>query len=125
TEPHLVAGGLTNYWGYNTLGFFAPDARYATEQARRAGPAAVLAELRDAVHALHEAGIEVLLDVVYNHTCEGGLTGQHLSWRGLDSAVYYAHDGGAPATLADVTGTGGTLDFRRTEVVRMTLDSLR
>ena len=124
-EPHLVEKGLTNYWGYSTLGFFAPHAPFATAAARAQGPAAVLAELRTAVHALHEAGLEVLLDVVYNHTCEGGLPGQHLSWRGLDSSVYYAHDGGAPATLADVTGTGNTLDFRRTEVVRMTLDSLR
>ena len=85
----------------------------------------MLDELRSAVHALHEAGLEVLLDVVYNHTCEGGLPGQHLSWRGLDSAAYYLHDGGAPAALVDVTGTGNTLDFRRTEVVRMTMDSLR
>ena len=67
----------------------------------------------------------MLLDVVYNHTCEGGLPGQHLSWRGLDNAAYYLHNGGAPAALDDVTGTGNTLDFRRPEVVRMTLDSLR
>ena len=125
SEPHLVAKGLTNYWGYSTLGFFAPHAPYATAAARAAGPAAVLDELRTAVHALHEAGIEVLLDVVYNHTCEGGLDGQHLSWRGLDSAVYYLHDGGHPAALADVTGTGSSLDFRRPEVVRLALDSLR
>ena len=125
SEPHLVEKGLTNYWGYSTLGFFAPHAAFATAAAQAAGPAAVLAELRGAVHALHEAGLEVLLDVVYNHTCEGGLPGQHLSWRGLDNATYYAHDGGAPAALADVTGTGNTLDFRRAEVVRMTLDSLR
>ncbi|GEA85037.1 glycogen debranching protein GlgX [Cellulomonas gelida] len=125
SEPHLVARGLRNFWGYSTLGFFAPEPRYATAAARAAGPAAVLAELRGAVHALHEAGIEVLLDVVYNHTCEGGNPGQHVSWRGLDNTLYYWHDGGVPANLADVTGTGNTLDFRRTEVVRMTLDSLR
>ena len=125
SEPHLVAKGLTNYWGYSTLGFFAPHAAYATAAARAAGPAAVLAEVRSAVHALHDAGIEVLLDVVYNHTAEGGLPGQHLSWRGLDSTMYYVHDGGLPAALADVTGTGNTLDFRRSAVVRMTLDSLR
>ncbi len=125
SEPHLVAQGLRNYWGYSTLGFFAPEPRYATAAARAAGPGAVLAELRGAVHALHAAGIEVLLDVVYNHTCEGGNPGQHVSWRGLDNTLYYWHDGGVPATLADVTGTGNTLDFRRTEVVRMTLDSLR
>ena len=125
SEPHLVDKGLVNYWGYSTLGFFAPHAPYATAAARAAGPAAVLDELRTAVHALHEAGIEVLLDVVYNHTCEGGLAGQHLSWRGLDSAAYYLHDGAHPAALADVTGTGNTLDFRRPEVVRLALDSLR
>ncbi|MEV7972362.1 glycogen debranching protein GlgX [Cellulomonas sp. NPDC089187] len=124
-EPHLVERGLTNYWGYNTLGFFAPDPRWASAAARAAGPAAVLAELRTAVHRLHEAGIEVLLDVVYNHTSEGGLGGQHLSLRGLDSAVYYLHDGGHPAALADVTGCGNSLDFRRPEVVRLALDSLR
>ncbi len=125
SEPHLVAKGLTNYWGYSTLGFFAPHAAYATAAARAAGPAAVLAEVRQTVHALHEAGLEVLLDVVYNHTCEGGTDGQHLSWRGLDSSYYYAHGGAVPATLADVTGTGNTLDFRRTGVVHMTLNSLR
>jgi isoamylase len=125
SEPHLVDKGLTNYWGYSTLGFFAPHAAYATAAAQEQGPAAVLAELRTAIHALHEAGIEVLLDVVYNHTCEGGLPGQHVSWRGLDSTMYYVHDGGYPAALADVTGTGNTLDFRRSAVVRMTLDSLR
>lgn len=125
SEPHLVAKGLTNYWGYATLGFFAPHAAYATAAARAAGPVAVLAELRGTVHALHAAGLEVLLDVVYNHTCEGGLPGQHVSWRGLDHAYYYAHDGGVPATLVDVTGTGNALDFRRTGVVGLTLDSLR
>ncbi|UZN04490.1 glycogen debranching protein GlgX [Cellulomonas sp. S1-8] len=125
SEPHLEAKGLTNYWGYSTLGFFAPHAAYATAAARAAGPAAVLAELRATVHALHEAGLEVLLDVVYNHTCEGGLPGQHVSLRGLDNAYYYAHDGAVPATLVDVTGTGNSLDFRRTGVVALTLDSLR
>ncbi|GIG30687.1 glycogen operon protein GlgX homolog [Cellulomonas marina] len=124
-EPHLVAKGLRNYWGYSTLGFFAPHAAYATAAARAAGPAAVLAELRTTVHALHEAGLEVLLDVVYNHTAEGGQGGQHLSWRGLDNSLYYLHDGNVPATYADVTGTGSTLDFRRTAVVRLALDSLR
>lgn len=125
SEPHLVDKGLTNYWGYSTLGFFAPEARYATAAARAAGPAAVLAEVRAAVHALHEAGLEVLLDVVYNHTAEGGNPGQHLSWRGLDNTLYYRHDGAVPASLADVTGTGNTLDFRRAEVVHLALGSLR
>jgi glycogen operon protein len=125
TEPHLHAKGLTNYWGYNTLGFFAPHAPYATAAARAAGPAAVLDEVRAAVYALHAAGLEVICDVVYNHTCEGSLAGQHVSWRGLDNAVYYLADGGAPASLVDVTGVGNTLDFRRAEVVRLALDSMR
>lgn len=125
SEPHLIDKGLTNYWGYSSLGFFAPHAAFATAAAQEAGPAAVLDELRTAIHTLHAAGLEVLLDVVYNHTCEGGLPGQHLSWRGLDNAAYYLHNGGAPASLDDMTGTGNTLDFRRPEVVRMMLDSLR
>jgi glycogen operon protein len=125
TEPHLVAKGLTNYWGYSTLGFFTPHPAYATAAARAAGPAAVLDELRAAVHQLHAAGLEVLLDVVYNHTCEGGIDGQHVSWRGLDNAMFYMHDGNIPASLVDVTGTGAALDFRRPEVIRLALDSLR
>jgi glycogen operon protein len=125
SEPHLIAKGLSNYWGYSTLGFFTPHAPYASARARVEGPAAILAEIRSAVHALHEAGIEVILDVVYNHTCEGGVTGQHLSWRGLDNSLYYQHDGSIPATLVDVTGTGNSLDFRRREVVHLAMDSLR
>ena len=125
SEPHLVARGLTNYWGYQTLGYFAPHAAYATRAAREAGPAAVLDEVRGMVHLLHDAGIEVLLDVVYNHTCEGGDDALHVSWRGLDNAGYYLHDGASPAALADVTGTGNSLDFRRPRVVQLALDSLR
>ncbi|WP_235915470.1 glycogen debranching protein GlgX [Puerhibacterium puerhi] len=125
SEPRLVAHGLRNYWGYSTLGFFAPEARYATAAARAAGPAAVLDEVRGMVHLLHEAGIEVVLDVVYNHTCEGGDDQLHVSWRGLDNPAYYLHDGASPAALADVTGTGNSLDFRRVRVVQMALDSLR
>jgi isoamylase len=124
-EPHLVARGLTNYWGYNTLGFFAPHAAYATQAAQAAGPDAVLREIKGMVRLLHAAGIEVVLDVVYNHTCEGGTDGPHLSWRGLDPTVYYLHDGGSPARFADVTGCGNSLDFRRPRVVQMALDSLR
>ncbi len=124
-EPHLVDKGLTNYWGYNTLGFFAPHAPYATASAQAAGAGAVLAEVKGAVGLLHAAGIEVLLDVVYNHTCEGGDGGQHISWRGLDTTGYYLHDGGLPARFADVTGCGNSLDFRRPRVVQMALDSLR
>ena len=125
SEPHLVARGLTNYWGYNTLGFFAPHAGYATEQARAAGPGAVLSEVKGMVRLLHAAGIEVVLDVVYNHTCEGGTDGPQLSWRGLDPTVYYLHHGTTPARFADLTGCGNTLDFRRPRVVQLALDSLR
>ncbi|WP_454043265.1 glycogen debranching protein GlgX [Cellulosimicrobium sp. Marseille-Q8652] len=124
-EPHLLASGRTNYWGYSTLGFFAPHAAYATRAAQDAGPGAVLDEVRGMVHLLHEAGLEVLLDVVHNHTCEGGADGYHLAWRGLDNPLYYLHDGATPARLADVTGTGNSLDFRRPAVVRAALDSLR
>ncbi|WP_324649822.1 glycogen debranching protein GlgX [Georgenia sp. H159] len=124
-EPFLLERGLTNYWGYNTLGFLAPEPSYATRAAQEEGPAAVLDEVRGMVHLLHEAGIEVLLDVVYNHTCEGGDGGPTLSWRGLDNTEYYMHDGVRPAHMVDVTGTGNSLDFRRTRVVQLTLDSLR
>ncbi len=125
SEPHLVHRGLSNYWGYNTLGFFAPEPRLATAAARQAGAQAVLAEVKGMVRLLHEAGLEVLLDVVYNHTCEGGTDGPQLSWRGLDPTVYYLHDGATPARFADLTGCGNTLDFRRPRVVQMALDSLR
>ena len=125
SEPHLISKGLTNYWGYNTLGFFAPHAPYATAAAQAAGPGAVLDEVKGMVQLLHEAGLEVILDVVYNHTCEGGEPGQQLSWRGLDNSAYYLHDGGAPARLVDVTGCGNSLDFRRPRVVQLALDSLR
>jgi isoamylase len=124
-EPHLTERGLVNYWGYNTLGFFAPHAAYATRAAQEAGAQAVLAEVKGMVRLLHQAGIEVLLDVVYNHTCEGGTDGLHLSWRGLDPTVYYLHDGGSPARFADVTGCGNSLDFRSPRVVQLVLDSLR
>ncbi|MBC7550645.1 MAG: glycogen debranching protein GlgX [Cellulomonas sp.] len=125
SEPHLIDKSLTNYWGYNTAGFFAPHEAYATAASRAAGAGAVLAEVKGAVELLHEAGLEVILDVVYNHTCEGGDGGQHVSWRGLDNTVYYLHDGGTPARFADVTGCGNSLDFRRPSVIQMTLDSLR
>jgi glycogen operon protein len=125
SEPHLLEAGLSNYWGYNTFAFFAPDPGYATAAARAAGAQAVLAEVKGMVRLLHEAGIEVILDVVYNHTCEGGTNGPHLSWRGLDPTVYYVHDGATPARFADLTGCGNTLDFRRPRVVQMALDSLR
>jgi len=97
-EEPLVQRGLTNYWGYNTLGFFAPHHAYATTAAQAAGPGAVLAEFKGMVERLHAAGLEVILDVVYNHTSESGADGPHLSFKGLDSTVYYLHDGATPAT---------------------------
>ncbi len=124
-EPFLLERGLTNYWGYNTLGFLAPEPTYATRAAQQHGAAAVLDEVRGMVQLLHDAGIEVILDVVYNHTAEGGDGGPALSWRGLDNTEYYLHDGVRPAHLVDVTGTGNSLDFRRTRVVQLALDSLR
>ncbi|BDZ42997.1 glycogen operon protein GlgX homolog [Paraoerskovia sediminicola] len=124
-EPHLVAKGLDNYWGYSTIGFFAPHAAYATQAAQDAGASAVLDEVRGMVHLLHEAGIEVILDVVYNHTGEAGDDGPHLSFRGFDDTSYYAHDDADPVRYADVTGTGNTLDLTHPRVVQLALDSLR
>ncbi|MCK0112367.1 glycogen debranching protein GlgX [Ornithinimicrobium sp. F0845] len=119
-EPHLVEGGLTNYWGYNTLGFFAPHPEYAVAQ----DPQGVVDELKGAIKALHSAGIEVVLDVVYNHTCEqGGDSGATLSWRGLDNATYYRLD--ERGRDIDVTGCGNTVDLRQPQVAKMVLDSLR
>ncbi|PID53815.1 MAG: glycogen debranching enzyme GlgX [Micrococcales bacterium] len=122
-EVHLVKSGLRNYWGYNTLGFFAPHLRYVSGEAQRGGPQAVFAEIRDAIATLHEAGLEVWLDVVYNHTCEAGLPGPTLSWRGIDAASYYRLD--SHGRHVDVTGCGNTLDFSHPRVVQLALDSLR
>ncbi|MGF1646666.1 MAG: glycogen debranching protein GlgX [Kineosporiaceae bacterium] len=121
-EPRLASLGLTNYWGYNTLGFFAPDPRYSAAARRGEPPGAEVAEFKTMVKRLHAAGLEVLLDVVHNHTCEGGEGGPTLSWRGLDNASYYRTVGPG---YVDTTGTGNSLDFGHPEVVRATLDSLR
>ncbi len=120
TEPRLHALGLKNYWGYNTLGFFAPHAGYAKSGA---DPAAVLVEFKSMVRDIHQAGLEVILDVVYNHTCEQGNDGPMLCWRGLDNRAYYRLDHNGRDM--DVTGCGNTLDFRHPQVVKMALDSLR
>jgi glycogen operon protein len=119
SEPALVLRGLTNYWGYNTLGFFAPHAAYAAADR----PEEVLREFKGMVRLLHQAGLEVILDVVYNHTCEQSVTGPTLSWRGLDQAAYYRMDGAGRDV--DMTGCGNTLDFSHPRVVQLTLDSLR
>lgn len=124
-EPFLTERGLTNYWGYSTLSFFAPEPSLATAHAQAQGPQAVADEFRGMVSLLHEAGIEVLLDVVYNHTCEGGDAGQSLCWRGLDSLTYYRYTNDRPRRSIDDTGCGNTLNFSSPRVVQMTLDSLR
>ncbi|MFP3579822.1 glycogen debranching protein GlgX [Arthrobacter sp. SIMBA_036] len=122
-ESHLQDLGLTNYWGYNTAAFFAPHAAYATEAARNAGPHAVQDELKGMIKLLHAAGIEVILDVVYNHTAEAGPDGPPISFRGLAEKRYYRHD--AHGRYLDTTGCGNTLDFSDPVVVDLALDSLR
>ena len=124
-EPFLTERGLTNYWGYSTLSFFAPEPSYATEASRERGAQAVVDEFRGMVSLLHQAGIEVILDVVYNHTCEGGDAGPSLSWRGLDSDLYYRHTSSRPVQAIDVTGTGNTMNMDHPKTIQMVLDSLR
>jgi isoamylase len=118
-EPALVGRGLVNHWGYNTLGFFAPHGAYAASRA----PQGQLEEFKAMVRQLHAAGLEVILDVVYNHTCEQGRDGATLSWRGLDNGAYYRLD--ERGHDIDVTGCGNTLDLRHRVVAQMVLDSLR
>ena len=119
SEPHLVRRGLANHWGYNTLGFFAPHPGYAAAT----DPQGVVDEVKGMVKLLHREGIEVILDVVYNHTAEQDRTGATLSWRGLDQRAYYRLD--ERGRDIDVTGCGNTLDLRHPVVCRMVLDSLR
>ncbi len=120
-EEHLARRDLTNYWGYATIGFFAPDTRFA----RSASPAGAIGEFRQMVRALHEAGIEVILDVVYNHTPEGGPDGPTFSLRGIDNPSYYRTRDGDPGYYDDVTGTGHTLNAGHPRVRQMIVDSLR
>lgn len=119
-DPHVAALGLVNYWGYNTLGFLAPDQRFAA-----APGAGVVAEFREMVRRLHAAGIEVVLDIVLNHTGEAGRHGSTLAWRGLDNAGTYLHVPGDPATYLDTTGTGNTVDFGRDAPVAFAIACLR
>lgn len=120
TDRHLKDKGLSNYWGYNSIGFFAPDVRYSASGYH----GEQVSEFKEMVKALHEAGIEVILDVVYNHTGEGNEMGPTLSFRGIDNASYYrlADD---PRYYTDFTGTGNTLNTRQPNVLRMIMDSLR
>ncbi len=122
-EPHLQDLGLTNYWGYNTAAFFAPHPAYATKSAQESGPQAVQDEFKTMVKLLHAAGIEVLLDVVYNHTAEGGPGGNTFGFRGLGERNYYRTDGSG--RYVDTTGCGNTLNFAEPRVVQLVLDSLR
>ena len=120
-EERLVRLGLRNYWGYNTLGFFCPQPRYASA---RSGQAA-RDEFRTMVRRLHAAGIEVILDVVFNHTAETDANGPTISWRGLDNASYYRLDAERGMDYVNQSGCGNTLDIRRPAVMRMVMDSLR
>jgi glycogen debranching enzyme len=123
SEPRLMNMGLINYWGYNSINFFTPHHRYATAAAIKAGPEAILVELKTAIRELHRNGIEVLLDVVYNHTAEGGGGGLTHSYRGLDNSNYYRQD--EQGWYHDTTGCGNSLDFSNPHVVHMVLESLR
>lgn len=120
TEKHLVQKGLGNYWGYSPLGFFAPHAGYAT-----AGHGQQVYELKTLVKTLHRTGIEVLVDVVFNHTAEGDHRGVTLSWRGLDNAAYYLLDPDDPARNVDLTGCGNTLGISHPRTLELVLDALR
>jgi glycogen operon protein len=120
-EGMLAARGLTNYWGYNTLSYFAPDARFEAGS----GPCDVICEFKTMVRQLHDAGLEVILDVVYNHTAEGDHRGPTYSFRGIDNTTYYRLAPGAPARYQDFTGTGNTLNMQSPQVLQLMMDSLR
>lgn len=125
SEVSLQERGSSNYWGYSTLSYFSPEPTYATAQSQAAGAKAIRQEVIDMVRALHEAGFEVIMDVVYNHTCEGGCAGPTVCWRGLDELLYYRHADNNPGKLEDTTGCGNSLDFSNTHVVTFAVDSLR
>jgi isoamylase len=121
TDSHLDDRGLRNYWGYNTIGFFAPHNGYATGERR----GEQVQEFKTMVRTLHEAGIEVILDVVYNHTAEGNHLGPTLSFRGIDNAAYYRLVDDDKRYYTDTTGTGNSLLMRHPHVLQMIMDSLR
>jgi isoamylase len=120
SERFLVDEGLSNYWGYNTLGFFAPDPRLASAK----HPAGVVREFKNMVSTLHGAGISVFLDVVYNHSAEGSQLGPTLSFRGLDNPAYY-HLADNPRFTYDFTGTGNSLNLGHPRTLQLVTDSLR
>ncbi|GAA1690459.1 glycogen debranching protein GlgX [Fodinicola feengrottensis] len=117
----LSERGLRNYWGYNSIGFLAPEAAYASSTA----PGGCVAEFKSMVKALHAAGIEVILDVVYNHTAEGNHLGPTLSFRGIDNAAYYRLTDDNPMYYMDYTGTGNSLNVRHPHTLQLIMDSLR
>jgi len=117
-DRHLMERGLSNYWGYNTIGFFAPDVRYSAT-------GEPVSEFKTMVKRLHDAGIEVILDVVYNHTGEGNHLGPTISFRGVDNAAYYRLSPDDLRYYVDYTGTGNTLDATSPKVLQLIMDSLR
>ena len=122
TSRHLIDKGLSDYWGYNTLGFFAPEPTYSRD-GKVSGDD--VREFKMMVHRLHAAGLEVILDVVYNHTAEGNHLGPMLSFRGIDNASYYRLVGDNPRYYMDYTGTGNTLNVPHPRVLQLIMDSLR
>ncbi|MGH8860334.1 MAG: glycogen debranching protein GlgX, partial [Jatrophihabitantaceae bacterium] len=120
-DSFLVDKGLSNYWGYNTVGFFAPDSKYSSSS----NPGGQVQEFKTMVRTLHEADIEVILDVVYNHTGEGNHFGPTLSFRGIDNAAYYRLVEESPKHYMDYTGTGNTLNVRQPHTLQLIMDSLR
>jgi glycogen operon protein len=121
-DSTLIDKGLSNYWGYNTIGFFAPDSKYSTSSAT---PGNQVQEFKSMVRALHEAGIEVILDVVYNHTAEGNHMGPTLSMRGIDNAAYYRLVDDDKRYYMDYTGTGNSLNVGHPHSLQLIMDSLR
>jgi isoamylase len=119
SEKHLIDRGLTNFWGYNSIGFFAPDQRYAAEGLDS------LREFKEMVARIHDAGMEVILDVVYNHTAEGNELGPTLCFKGMDNASYYRLLPDQPRYYVNDTGTGNTLNLSHARVIQMVTDSLR
>jgi glycogen operon protein len=120
-DKHLIDRGLSNYWGYNTIGFFAPEPRYSASRA----PGGRVNEFKTMVKTLHWAGIEVILDVVYNHTAEGNRYGPTLSFRGIDNRAYYRLVPGDERFYMDYTGTGNTLNPLHPRAIQLIMDSLR